>query len=212
MRMVGMEKKRLGTQGEVVVATITSLGYFGTIYLFTTLCYWLNFAIGLCCSISLAVFGLGIIYLGYEFIREGRPDPDQSGSRWMLAGLERLTGHPIVLDDTREFENAYFIPVVTMFLACWSSFAYGVARLAPGAYAHPEQLTYWLMVKHYLWQMGDMIPLVDMWKHIHIEDPVLEMRIWPGILVIVFRAVILFFVLAAAAKVFGLENRKTGGE
>jgi len=207
-------KKRLGTRGEVVFATFFTLAYFGLIYLSTIFFYHLNFAFGFYWSISLAIFGLGFIYLGNEFIRESRPDPGQGGSRWLFSALEWLVKHPIALDpdDTREFEVAYFIPVVMMFLASWASFAYGVAKLAPGAYAHPEQLSYGLMVQHYLWQLTDMIPLVDTWKHIHVEDPVLETRIWPGVLVIVFRAVILFVVLAAAAKVFGFEKRKTDGQ
>jgi hypothetical protein len=100
--------------------------------------------------------------------------------------------------------------VVALFSASWSSLAYGFARLSPAAYAHPDQITFGLMFKHYLWQLADMVPVIDVWKQVHIDDPIVENHLWPGILVIVFRLIVVFVVLAAAATLFGFGKGNKG--
>jgi len=54
-----------------------------------------------------------------------------------------------------------------------------------------------------------MVPLVEAWKHVHIEDPIPENHLWPVILVIIFRLVILYVVLSAAAKLFTSRSGST---
>ncbi len=195
------------------VGTMGSCAYFGFVLVVTKYSYELNTVFGLCCSVVLAACGLIFIGFGYQFIRESQPDAKQRGKRFLIPLLEKITKHNFAAnaEETRKFEVSAFIPVVTLFLSSWASLAYGIARIGPSAYEHPERLSFWLMFRHYLWQLVDMVPLVDVWKNIHIEDPVIEHNLWPGILVVLFRLIILYIVLAAAAKLFGFEKKKEGG-
>jgi hypothetical protein len=198
-----------------LAATVWTFGsaiYFGMVYVVTTYSYRWNVIFGLFCSLTLMMAGLTFVGFGYQFIRESQADGKQK--RVLIPLIERFAQRGIELNpvETKKFEISYFVPIVVLFLTSWASMAYGFAKLNPGAYAHPERLSFWLMFKHYLWQVVDMIPLVEAWKHIHIEDPILENSLWPGVLVILFRLVILLVVLSAAAKLFGFEKRKKSQE
>ena len=192
-----------------VVSTIGSCTYFASVFVITKYSYRLNGAFGLFCSLVLAFAGLSVIAFGYVFIRESQPVSNQTDRRFLIPFLENFTKYSFTQKalEIRKFEISFFIPVVTLFLSSWASLAYGLAKLTPAAYAHPDQSTFWLMFQHYLWQIVDMVPLVEAWKHVHIDDPILENRLWPGILVIAFRLIILYVVLSAGAKLFGFDKR-----
>jgi len=170
----------------------------------------LNVGVGLFCSLALTIVGLIFIVFGKLLIHDTQSDLGADGRRFLTPFLEKITKYDFTLNarEVRRFEISAFSPIVTLFLASWASLAYGFARLYPAAYDHPERLTFWLMCKHYLWQLVDMVPLVDAWKNVHVEDPVLEHSLWPGLLVIVFRLIILYVVLSAAARLFGFDKRK----
>ena len=170
----------------------------------------LNVVFGLFCFVSLTLSGLIFIAFGYQFIRETQSVLNQNGKRFLIPFLEKVLKRSITANaqKARQFEISFFVPVVTSFSVSWVSLAYGVARITPIAYEHADRLSFWLMLKHYLWQLVDMVPLVEAWKHVHIGDPILENSLWPGILVIFFRLIMLYIVLSAAAKLFGFEKSK----
>jgi hypothetical protein len=209
---------RLGPQGVVVVGTICSCGYFGFVFLVTRYTYRVHVLFGLFWSLAFALVGLTAVLVGYFFIRDGLPAPDSRLRRRFIAlflpALEKYLreGAAPDTDKVKEVEYAFFAPVVILFLSSWASLAYGIAKVFPWAYPHPEQLSFWLMFKHYLWQLVDMVPLVDAWKHIHIEDPILEKNLWPGVLVVIFRLIILFVVVAAASKLLGWDKGRKKSE
>ncbi len=99
-------------------------------------------------------------------------------------------------------------PTAALFSSAWAAMAYGIALFVPHAYAHPEQTTDWLMSKHYLWQLVDIVPGLDAWKAIHIEDPLKEGRLWPGILVVLFRFIVLAVIVRTAAKLWKLAMHR----
>jgi hypothetical protein len=190
-----------------VVGTMGSCAYFGFVFLITKYSYRLNVVFGLCCSLVLTLVGLILVGFGYQFIRESQ---NRAGKRVLIPILEKIVKQPLNTPETRAFEISFFVPVVTLFLASWTSLAYGIARLNPAAYAHPDRLSFWLMFQHYLWQSVDMVPLIEAWKQVHIEDPIIEKQLWPGILVIIFRSIVLYVVLSAAATLFGFDKRNKG--
>ncbi|HEY1767014.1 MAG TPA: hypothetical protein VGG26_05140 [Terracidiphilus sp.] len=198
----------------VTVSMLGSALYFGLVYVVTRYSYRVNVGFGLACSLLLALCGLIFVGFGYQFIRETQAGPDDTTKPFLIPIFEKFSGKKLVFDleAVRRFEISVFIPVFTLFVASWTSLAYGFARLSPGAYAHPERLSFGLMLRHYLWQVVDMVPLIDAWKSVHIDDPLLETRLWPGILVVLFRLIVLYIVLSAAAKLLGLDRRKKSHE
>jgi hypothetical protein len=212
------EGGRLGPQGVVVIGTICSCGYFGFVFLVTRYTYRVHVFFGLFWSLSFALAGLAAVFVGYQLIRNGLPDPNSRLRRrfipMFLPVLEKYLRQGIDPESgkVREIEFAFFTPVVILFLSSWASLAYGVAKVFPWAYPHPERMSFWLMFKHYLWQLVDMVPLVDAWKHIHIEDPILETNLWPGVMVLIFRLIILFVVVVAASKLLGLDKGRKKSE
>jgi hypothetical protein len=200
------------------VGTMGSGAYFLFIWLVTRYSYRVDVGFGLACSLLLAMVGLIIVGCGFQFIRETQAGPDDHVTPRIVPILEwicknSLNGKKLVLnlDQIRRFEISVFFPACTFFVAAWSSMAYGFAKADPGAYAHPERLSFGLMLGHYVWQVVDMVPLVEVWKSVHIDDPLLETRIWPGLLVVAFRLIVLYVLLAAAAKLFGFGKDKKSG-
>ncbi len=183
--------------------------YFALIFLVTKITYWINVLVGLFFSLSFTLAGVALVLCGFQFIRETQAPPDQGLKRWLVPLMEKhFLKHEFSHDprQTRIFEVTVLVPVAALLAFSWASTAYGFARLRPSAYTHPEQLTFWIMSKHYLWQAVDLIPLLDAWKSIHLDDPVRETHLWPGALVILFRLLMVLVVLRAATRILAKER------
>jgi hypothetical protein len=211
----------ISNRGEIPLAEMTVISgglgaafYFGLVYVVTRYSYRANVGFGLACSLVLAQVGLIFVGFGYQFIRETQATPGDGVKPFLIPLAERFFKQEFKIDQkqVRLFSISGFPSIFTLFISSWASLAYGFARVSPSAYAHPEQLSFGLMFWHYVWQLVDMIPLVDVWKNVHLEDPLLETRIWPGLLVVIFRLIVLYIVVAAAAKLLGIKKRTRSGE
>lgn len=205
----------------VTVGTICSAAYFGMVYVVTIFSYRLNVIFGLFCSMLFALPGLLGIWANYQLARETSAGSDDHVKPLLVPFLNAVAragktdpkpDPGITREAIRRTEITFFVPVFTLFVASWTSLAYGLAKLNPAAYAHPERLSFGLVLQHYLWHIVDMAPLVDAWKNLHIDDPLPETQLWPGILVVIFRLIVLYLVLAAATKLLGLDKHKKSGE
>ncbi len=184
------------------------------VYGLAKLTFHLNVYLGLAFSLLMTLCSLILIVLNYLTIRETVAGPGDGVRPIVFPLVAKFFKRDLspLRQILRQFEISYLTPIFTLFLSSWTWMAYGFARLDPSAYAHPERLSYGLMLEHYLWQAVDMVPLVETWKSLHIDDPLMETRIWPGILVIGFRLIVLYMFFAQAAKLFGLNQRKKSAE
>jgi hypothetical protein len=166
---------------------------FGAVYGVTSWSFRVNRYFGLACSLYFAFAGLAFVFSAYTFSDDIRRVSSRGGELLLypMTKLFPKVAWSVNLELARRFQIAQFLPTVATFTAGWISLAYVTAKFRPSAYAHPEQITYWLMCKHYLWHVVDMIPLIDAWKNVHVEDPLIETWLWPGVLLIVFRLIIL---------------------
>jgi hypothetical protein len=198
----------------LVVGSIASVGYYGFVYLITLYAYRVNVWFGLFWSLALALVGLAFVAFGYQLIRESQSAVQDRPKPFLIPLLNRFREDKISADggELRRAEITFFVPIATLFISSWASLAYGFAMIKPEAYVESQPLTFWRMCWHYVWQLIDMIPLIDAWKIIHVDDPILEVHIWPGMLVIAFRLIILLVIIDAASRLFGFSKKNQKSE
>ena len=190
----------------LVVGTLGSLMYFGMVYGIAKLSYAVGRVFGLSCSVVFAFCGLFFVAGGYQFVRETRAaDSERKGLR-LIPAIENIFHVQLRFnpEEVRRMALSLFLPVLCLFVASWSSLTYGFVALS----SDRAEVTFGLIFRHYLWQLVDLVPVIDAWKAIHLEDPFLETRLGTGILLVAFRIVVLAMVFTTGKQLLGLKSDK----
>lgn len=199
---------KLPLSAQVAPAILAAAMYFSVVFAIEKFAYRWHTWFGLAWALIFTLCSLIFLGLNYWTIRETSAAPADGIKPVLTTFIRKVSGHEVTAEGMRALEFFGALPMFVLFLSSWTWMAYGFALYRQSAYEHAEQLSFWRMLHHYLWHTVDMVPLIDAWKTLHIEDPLKETQLWPGILVIGFRLITLYVLVAAVAKAFGLDKRK----
>lgn len=199
---------KIPLSANIVPGLLASGMYFGLVFVIEKFAYRWHTWFGLAWALLFTLCSLVFLALNYWTIRETTAAPGDGIKPVLTTFIRKFSGREVTAETMRVLELFGALPMFVLFLSSWTWMAYGFAQYTASAYEHPEQLSFWRMLHHYLWHTVDMVPLIDAWKTLHIEDPLKETQLWPGILVIAFRLITLYVLVAAVAKAFGLDKRK----
>ena len=199
--------------GILILCSITGAMYYASMFAILFYIFRLSHIVGFVFAlIYVYASALPLYYLSQSIAEDGRSlsATTQRHVKLMLFALAPLP--PTLSTSNAELETwrkiLALVSSSALFSSAWASMAYGISLIFPHAYTQPAKISDWLMSKHYLWQLVDLVPGLDAWKAIHLEDPVKEASIWPGILVVLFRLIILSVIVRTAAKLWKLATHR----
>ena len=90
--------------------------------------------------------------------------------------------------------------LLVWFAGAVAAIAFGLEQLALVRYAGGASVTFKMLYEHFLWQFVDMIPELDVWKVLRLDDPVQEVGLWAGLLLIAYKIFVIYVVIATVKK------------
>jgi len=81
-----------------------------------------------------------------------------------------------------------------------AAIGFGLEKLGLASYTGAGADNFRVLYKHFLWQFLDMIPELDIWKVLRIEDPAVESGLYAGLLLIAYKIVVIYAVLETLKK------------
>lgn len=137
--------------------------------------YWLNPVLGLAVAILIIILG---IYLLINFSQDE----------------VKLFGQPV------PHVLSIFGIIIVALVAGFSSLSYSLSEFGWVRYVSDKPITPGGMGDHYLWNLINIIPGLEVWKTLKVDDPLQISGWWSGILLLCFKVIIIIPFIALVKK------------